>query len=319
LSTGTTPVATGPGARVYRTSVWSTRAELVVTDGDATVAAARILHGLLDEVDATASRFRDDSELRRLERSPADRPHVVSPLLFELLEVARRAAVLTDGRVDPTVGAALVRLGYDRDFPELAGGVPGRLPGPAPVAGGHSVVLDRDASTVTLPAGVVLDLGATAKAWTADRAAERIAATLGCGVLASLGGDLAVRGAPAGGFTVGVADVCGDPDAPLAVTVDSGGLATSGIGNRRWSLGGTPVHHLVDPATGLPVDPVWRTVSVAAGSCVDANTASTAAMVLGSSAPEWLGERRLPSRLVAVDGTVRTVAGWPDDPVRDRR
>ena len=116
-----------------------------------------------------------------------------------------------------------------------------------------------------------------------------------------------------GGFVIGVADICGEPDAPTAVAVSSGGLATSGTGNRHWSLGGTPVHHVVDPRTGLPTSSCWRTVTVAAGSCADANTASTASLVLGEGAPEWLAERRLPARLVQVDGTVVTIAGWPDD------
>jgi thiamine biosynthesis lipoprotein len=181
------------------------------------------------------------------------------------------------------------------------------------------VVLDPTAGTVSLPEGCLLDLGATAKAWAADRAAERIAAGTGCGVLVSLGGDIAVRRAPAGGFTVGLADVCGDPDAPVAVTVGDGGLATSGVGRRTWALADGRAHHLIDPATGLPVDTCWRTVSVAAGTCVDANTASTAAMVLGEAAPAWLAGHGLPARLVRADGTVTTVAGWPDDEPRPTR
>src|SRR5665213_899167 len=209
-----------------------------------------------------------------------------------------RAAELTNGAVDPTVGAALCRLGYDRDFDAVRGGVTGTLPDPAPVPGWRSVVLDTAAGTLTMPEGTLLDLGATAKAWAADRAAAAITTRLGCGVLVSLGGDVSVHGAPAEGFVVGVADVCGDPDAPTAVSVRSGGLATSGVGNRHWMLGDHAVHHLVDPATGLPVAPCWRTVTVAADSCVDANTASTASHVLGEDAPVWLSTRNLPSRLV---------------------
>jgi thiamine biosynthesis lipoprotein ApbE len=286
----------------------------VVTDPSVVVAAAHVLDGVLDRVEVAASRFRADSEVSRLHRLSDGGPHPVSPDLCELLGVALGAAAATDGAVDPTVGDALCRLGYDRDFPDVAAGVDGDLPVPAPVPGWRTVVLDPDASTVSLPPGTLLDLGATAKAWAADRAATAIADGLGCGVLVSLGGDLAVRGAPAGGFAVGVADICGDPDAPTAVSVMSGGLATSGIGNRRWLLGTAPVHHVVDPSTGLPVASPWRTVTVAAASCVDANTASTASLVLGGVAPDWLDRHDLPARLVAHDGTVVTVAGWPDDP-----
>ncbi|MGO8872847.1 MAG: FAD:protein FMN transferase [Acidimicrobiales bacterium] len=287
--------------------------ELVVTDPGSMVAAAGLLDVVLDAVEDVASRFRADSEISILQRHAGGVPVTVSAELFEALQVSLRAASLTDGAVDPTVGTALCRLGYDRDFPLVAGGVEGTLPAVAPVPGWRTIVLDPATSTVSLPEEVVLDLGATAKAWASDRAAASIATRLGCGVLVSLGGDISVRRAPPGGFSVGVADVCGDPDAPAAVSVTAGGLATSGIGNRHWTLGGARVHHLIDPATGVPVRSCWRTVSVAAGTCVDANTASTASMVLGEAALQWLADRRLPARLVRLDGSVVTVAGWPDD------
>ena len=284
-----------------------------MTDPSVVVLASRLLDDELDRVEAAASRFRDDSEVCRLRRESDGGPVAVSPDLVSLVGVALQAASVTGGAVDPTVGGALCRLGYDRDFAAVADGVAGALPPAAPVPGWRSVVVDAEACTVTVPAGTLLDLGATAKAWAADRAAATIASRLGCGVLVSLGGDLAVESAPDGGFAVGVADICGDPDAPTAVSIASGGLATSGIGNRHWLLGGAPVHHVVDPSTGLPAATPWRTVTVAAGSSVDANTASTASLVLGDAAPAWLADRRLPARLVAHDGAVVTVAGWPDD------
>ena len=299
---------------VHRTTRWSTRIEVVVTDAAAVVSASRILDDELDRVEAVASRFRDDSEVNHLFRAASDGVAVpVSPELVDALTIALRAAELTQGAVDPTVGAALCRLGYDRDFDEVRGGVAGALPDPAAVPGWRSVLLDVAAGTVTMPEGTLLDLGATAKAWAADRSAAAITSRLGCGVLVSLGGDVSVQGAPPEGFVVGVADVCGDPDAPTAVSVRSGGLATSGVSNRHWTIGGNAVHHLVDPSTGLPVDSCWRTVTVAAGSCVDANTASTASMVMGVDAPAWLASLHLPARLVRTDGTVVAVAGWPED------
>jgi thiamine biosynthesis lipoprotein len=119
---------------------------------------------------------------------------------------------------------------------------------------------------------------------------------------------------PVGGWPVRVADHHrAPPQAPgQALTLGSGGLATSSTTARRW---GARAHHLIDPRTGLPAISPWRTVSVAAATCVDANTASTAAIVLGDEAPDWLDERRLPARLVDHDGATRTVAGWPGEPV----
>jgi thiamine biosynthesis lipoprotein len=171
-----------------------------------------------------------------------------------------------------------------------------------------------------MPEGVQLDLGATAKAWAADRSAARIAAQAGCGVLVSLGGDIAVAGpAPDGGWRIRVQDVTGDPgerpDGPYAlVAIRDGGLATSSTAARRWQRGGDVLHHILDPRTARPAEPVWRTVSVAAGTCADANAASTAAVIRGRPALGWLASLGLPARLVDATGVVFTVAGWPDDP-----
>lgn len=304
-----------PALAIYRTAAWSTRVDVLVTDPGVVVEAGRLLHATLDRVDTVASRFRPDSEVRLLQQSAdGGTPVSISADLCEAVGIALRAARLTGGLVDPTVGVALCRIGYDRDFSLMESDVTGDCLGPGPVPGWRSVVLDTVGTTLTMVPGTLLDLGATAKAWAADRAAREIAATLGCGVLVSLGGDIAVAGpAPAGGFCVGIADICGDTVPETTVSIDSGGLATSGVGRRHWTLDGRPAHHLVDPATGRPVDSPWRTVSVAAGSCVDANTASTAAMIMGADAVEWLGDAGLPARLVRTDGGVQTVAGWPAD------
>ena len=95
------------------------------------------------------------------------------------------------------------------------------------------------------------------------------------------------------------------------VSLTGGGLATSSTTVRRWERGPVALHHIVDPATGLPAASCWRTVSVAAATCVDANAAATASIVWGERAPEWLDRHRLPARLVGVDGRVGRVSGWP--------
>jgi thiamine biosynthesis lipoprotein len=289
---------------------------LVVTDEDHLDACRYLLELDLAEVDEVCSRFREDSELVALDRAEG-RPVPLSPLLNEALAVALRAAKLTGGDVDPTVGSAMAAIGYDREY-ELVerDGEPVRLE-VRPVPGFRTVQLDREFGTVTMPAGTRLDLGATAKAWAADRAAAMLAAASGCGVLVSLGGDTAVAGpAPAGGWLIRVQDVTGHPEeAPVGshttVAILGGGLATSGTSARRWRRGGQELHHIVDPRTGLPAQTPWRTVTVAAGTCTDANTASTAAMLRGTAAYEWLSELRLPARLVAADGTISTTPGWP--------
>ena len=290
-----------------------TLVQLVVTDPSALPEARQVLESDLAEVDAACSRFRPDSEIRALKGGR----QAISPLLAEAIGVALRAARLTDGDVDPTVGAAMSAVGYDRDFEHIIPNGPPLALTVRTVPGWREVHLDG--RSLTMPAGVQLDLGATAKAWAADRSAARIATSTGSGVLVSLGGDIAVAGpAPDGGWRIRVQDVTGAPGDPPAgpyaqIAIRDGGLATSSTAARRWQRGGDVLHHILDPRTGLPAEPVWRTVSVAAGSCADANAASTAAVIRGRRALGWLAQLGLPARLVDATGVVFTVAGWPDN------
>ncbi|ARF53334.1 FAD:protein FMN transferase [Streptomyces gilvosporeus] len=290
-----------------------TTAALLVTDPDALEAARAILDEELAAIDAACSRFRTDSELSRA-NAAAGTTVQVGAVFAEALEVALRAAEITDGAVDPTVGASVVALGYDRTFTALRPQdcVPVR---PArPSADWRAVRWDRVTRLLRVPEATALDLGATAKAWAADRAARHAAARLGCGVLVNLGGDLSAAGqAPPGGWRIAIADHHARPaPAGPTVSVTGGGLATSGTAARMWRRGGRVLHHIVDPATGELPAPVWRTVSVAAATCVDANTAGTASIVLGERAVPWLRRAGLPARLVAVDGAVVRLGGWPD-------
>lgn len=301
-----------------------TTAELVLTDSTRLGEAVALLREELAAIDTACSRFRPDSEISRLHAAAGRQVHV-GPLLAEALGAALRAARLTGGLVDPTVGAAVRALGYDRDFALVTGdrdvealGVAGdRDTTTIPAPGWHRVLFDPVHRLVVLPRGVHLDLGATAKALAADRAAWRIHAVLGCGVLVNVGGDLrAVGPPPPGGWQVALGDdhtnAVARPDATVALGRD-GALATSGTTRRRWRHAGRTVHHIVDPRTGDVPEARWRTVTVAAKSTVDANTASTAAIVLGAAAPGWLGQRQLPARLVDVGGDVVTTAGWPGE------
>ncbi len=306
--------------------------------------ATAILARELDAIDRACSRFRPDSDLTRVNALAGRRPVPVSPLLVEALQVALRAAELTDGDVDPTVGAALVLAGYDCDWSliqarqEHTGGwavgkpsADGRHlykppPGDSPSAptliarrlsGHRTVELDAVRSTVRVPAGIVLDLGATAKAWAADRGARAVWDAARCGVLVSLGGDIASAGGvgsgPTGGWRIHVTDDHrSGPDAPgQTVAIADGGLATSSVAVRRWRRGGEVMHHIIDPSSGAPAHGPWRTVSVAAADCTDANIAATAALVRGERAPAWLDELGLPARLVAHDGAVLRLCDWP--------
>ncbi len=295
-----------------------TTAVVVTGDPSELDAARAAVATVIADVDLACSRFRDDSELMAVNRADGRRVRVSSTLLGAL-EAACWGARASDGLVDPTIGSALRLLGYDRDFAGIERHGPPLRMRVAEVPGWRTLEIDEVAGSVRVPVGVELDLGATAKAWCADRAAAAAAEVTSGGVLVGLGGDIACGGpAPEGGWLVALADRHDEPadEAPV-VAIESGGLATSGTAARHWWRGDQSMHHIVDPATGLPARSCWRTVSVAAVNCLAANVASTAAMILGPGAVAWLIDRRLPARLVATDGAVTTAAGWPDDAIRD--
>lgn len=307
------------GADTLQWSVWSTTARIVVTDPAQLDAAHELVSALLAEVDAAASRFRTGSEINQV-HGAGGWPVRISPLLAELIRAALDAARRTDGDVDPTIGSALVDLGYDRDLAELDRDVV-RLPlscGPDGATGTVTVVpapswrrIHLVDDVLIVPAGIVIDLGATAKAWTADRAADVVADRLGTGVLVSLGGDIATAGpAPIDGWQILVQDAGGEPACDVAVPAGAA-IATSSTIRRQWRHGERAVHHILDPHTLAPAAQVWRTVTVAAHSCLEANTLTTAAMVRGETAWPWLNHLRVPARLVRADGTVLATAAWP--------
>lgn len=291
-----------------------TEAFLAVRDPRDLASAEAVAREVLHTVDASCSRFRADSDLCEVNRY-AGSWVPVGPALVAAVTVARDAAVHTDGLVDPLLGRALVQLGYDRDFAELREtaeppGTTDALPAPAPGAW-REIGIDP-AGAVRIPVGTALDLGATAKAWAADVIAEAWAGSLGGSGLVSLGGDLRIAAPDGETWAVTVAER--PTDAPrTVVTLDAGGLATSSTQQRRWRRAGARHHHLLDPRTGRPAHEVWRTVTATGPTCSAANTATTAAVVLGDAAPAWLAERGVDARLVAADGTVVRVGAWPAD------
>ena len=283
---------------------------VVVGDPAALPEAMAMVRRQFEEIDATCSRFRPESELSRLNRTGASDEVALSPLLEEAIAAALQAAVMTGGLVDPTVGRLVEEAGYTVTFRDMP------LDGPPlelrvrHVAGWRALQHDPAAHTLRLPPGTSIDLGASGKAWAADRAADAVAETLGVAVAVECGGDIAVRGPlPDGGWPMRVASGAGAAGGQDIVMFD-GGLATSGTTARRWRRGGVDLHHIIDPATGLPADTPWAMVTVAAATCLEANAAATAALIMGMPGLEWLSQLDLPARVVGVDGSVHHAGGW---------
>jgi FAD:protein FMN transferase len=303
----TLPLGTG----CAQWALWGTTARIVVTDPDQLDAATDLIRAELAAVERACSRFRPDSEIEALSRR-AGLPARVSPRLAALVTAALHAAYDTDGDVDPTLAAPMAALGYDRDFATLA--VHSGIEAPlviVPSTRWEQIRLDGD--MLTVPAGARLDLGATGKAWAADRCADLVATRCDTGVLVALGGDIATAGPAPEGWDILVQD--GPQEPACTVTLPAGAaIATSSTISRSWQRGSRVMHHILDPRSGYPAERTWRTVSVVSGSCVRANTLSTAAIVRGVRALSWLAGLDAPARLVAQEGSVTTRGGWPAEP-----
>jgi thiamine biosynthesis lipoprotein len=273
-----------------RWPLWGGIAAVLVEDPARLEVACEQVRAVTDAFDVAINPFREDSEISCVNRAGGVACEV-SALFCEALEAALRAAWLTGGDVDPTVGPPL------------------RL---VPAEGALRVAPRQDwrhvelsPGRVRLPLGLALDLCATGKALAADRAAQAAHTTAGCGVLVSLSGDIATAGpAPRDGWAVEVGDDHRHRGSSgQTIAIHGGGLATSSLAVRPG--------HVLEPRARRPLSPSpWRTVSVAAATCLDANTASTAALVRGAQAPAWLRELGLPARMVAGDDSVVEVAGW---------
>lgn len=289
-------------------TAWSCTVRLTVDDPAVLGAACGELKVLMDRVDKAASRFRPDSELSVVNtRAGALVP--VSRLLVDLVDVSLVAAQMSGGAVDPTVGPAVIAAGYDADIEAVRRRFPQPAVDPKPVAGWQEVRLNRKLALLGVPKDCALDLGATAKAWTADRAANVISKRYGCAVLVEIGGDLRAAGAPAKPWVVTVAERAGDQG--VLVTLAHGGLTTSTRTVRRWQTPTGYGHHVIDPRTGRPADGLYRTASVWAPTAVRANTFSTALIATGEAAVGRLKLAGHPARLIADDGQVTELSGWP--------
>jgi FAD:protein FMN transferase len=259
-----------------------------VVVGGATTAERREIERLFAERDETFSRFRPRSELNRVNDAMGTIVEVSLPFAA-MLELALRAARMTDGLVDPTLGAALEAAGYDRDFSELT---PSAAPAEAGVRGRwRSLRLRR--TLLYRPRGVRLDRNGVVKGKTVD---DALALIDGDGFV-SAGGDIAARGA------VDVAL----PDGG-AVRLLKGGLATSSIARRRWLRAGVWQHHLIDPRTGRPCATPWQQVTASAATCLQADVAAKAALLLGDDGPRYLARHGLAGRFFPSEDDAVSVA-----------
>jgi FAD:protein FMN transferase len=279
---------------------------LAVIDCDDTPAVAQLAEvpGWFEAWEQQLSRFRADSDLSRL-NAAGGHSAVVPPALWEVLGVALDAARQSEGLVQPTILAALEAAGYDRSFDELAPAMAG-APLPAHASDWGALKLDGRTNTVTLPAGVRLDLGGVAKGWAADQAAHRLAEA--GPALVDAGGDISVSGSMADGspWPIAIANPFALDESLGLVLLARGAVATSGRDYRRWMRGGVEQHHIIDPRSGQPAQTNILSATIVAPDGPLAEMAAKVALILGSRVGlAWLDARpTLAGLLVLEDGRI---------------
>lgn len=262
-------------------------------------------------VEDELTRFRSTSALSRLNAAAGRGAQTVSPLFWTVLVAAMDAADDSGGIYDPTLLRTLERLGYDRTFEDVERCDTTNTTTDVPLFGSwRRVGLDSDARSVSLPAGLALDLGGIAKGWTADHVALALA-RFGP-VLVDAGGDLCVIGAVDGeAWPIAVQDPFAPERDRDVVRLAEGALATSSVGGRRWQRGGLTLHHVIDPRTGTAARSDLHTVTVRAPRAVIADVAAKVVLVLGSaSGAAYLLERGLSGLLISVDGREMVVGDF---------
>jgi thiamine biosynthesis lipoprotein len=279
--------------------------------------AVAAVRGVFEDVERRLSRFRPESELSALNRS-AGESFPASPLLFHAVKLAVDAARATGGLFDPSVLPALESAGYDRTFELLGGrtGSPGdvarRLPA-AVLSSYRSIHCDDATWTIQVEPGQRLDLGGIGKGLAVDLALE--AAGSLPNMCLNAGGDIAVRGtADSGGsgeygWTVALEDA--GAMATARVLLRNAAMATSTVLKRRWSVDGESRNHLIDPRTGRPSASPFRSVTVVAATCAQADVAAKTALLLGEDGIAFLEERGMHGFAVRHDASTAATVLWP--------
>jgi len=253
---------------------WTEDPAVASEAGDAVLA-------LFDRIDRQMSRYREDSELSRVNREAANGPVEVSDSLFTVLQQALRISELSHGAFDISFGS----IGYLYDFRAR------QQPSDEELAEGlakvnyRSVVLDPSANTVRfLDEGVRLDLGGIAKGYTVDRGIDILKSFGIRHARLSAGGDLRLLGDKRGKpWIVGIRDPRSESRNAMVLPLTNVAVSTSGDYERFFfDDNNERVHHILSPATGKPAKGV-QSVTILGDDSITTDGLSTAVFVLGAA------------------------------------
>jgi thiamine biosynthesis lipoprotein len=246
---------------------------------------------VLTDIDRRLSTYRQDSEISRFNRAPANEWFAVSPATAEIVAASLAMGRETGGALDVTVGP-LIRLWHFG--PEaIAATSPDELvpPDDAQISAARKLVGHEKLQVRSDPPalrktalGLEVDLSAVGEGHAIDRIAAELARRGEHNFLIELGGEICARGHRADGspWRVAVARPSGNPsDIETAVPLANASLATSGDYQRYFEHNGRRFSHIIDPTTGRPIEHKLAAVTVVADDSYTADVWDTAILVLG--------------------------------------
>jgi len=260
------------------------------------------------------SRFREDSELSRVNRSGGEWIGV-SATFWKVLEAARINHFQSSGLVSPLLLQELEAIGYTDSFDELAQyGTQERLLQPISSQSnqGWEIGMELDGQLVSLLGESRLDFGGVAKGWAAQECMSRLS-KFGP-VLVNAGGDIAISRPPRRkkAWKIGVDNPFEADGEIMTLSLQTGGLASSGRDRRHWLLNGEEQHHIIDPRSSRAAESDVLSCSVIAASLLQAEMAAKKVLILGSEAGlDWLNDQPAMSGLVILqDASLRIAEGF---------
>lgn len=272
----TETAAAAQGVFRYSTNLFTCSIEMA-TYGPPATPFSEIDHWLRD-LDQRFSRFRAESELSSL--NSAESAWVeISPSLQSLLQFSLTVAVASRGLVNVGILGPLMRAGYVGSWPFASNDPVPTNPGPPSCMPPLTSILELQSKRARLMPGFRVDLGGIAKGLWADEIVGKLGDNSTCG----LGGDVACRGDGPFGEGWPVETPSGD-----IFLIKNGGVATSGIGKRRW---GAKAHHLIDPRTSEPSCSDIAQATIVADTAGAADWIASAVVIGGTSALNFFDRR----------------------------
>ena len=231
---------------------------------------------VLDEVVQEMSTWVPDSSLSRFNRAPPGEWFGVSEDMVRVVAAAAVVSDATEGAFDVTVAPLVDEYGFG----------PGAALADEAAQVDYRLLEFREyPPALRKRAPLKVDLSSIAKGYAVDRVAELIA-SVGCtSALVEIGGELRVFGtAPGGGAWRVAVESPGEGFAPGTLTLDEGGVATSGDYRQVGERDGMRTTHIIDARTGTPIEGALASATVIAPTAMHADALATALMVLGKDA-----------------------------------